>query len=188
LLLLEKRNTSAPLSHFNFYLLHLVFISFHFISLSLHRPHDLLNLDTVLTSLHTLSVFTLLTVTLRMPLSSSPSSYVRLPTSDTLPAEAEAEEEDSEAPSMDSKDRVSLPSPEPQVTLFQWVVFSWIGPLIALGKSKKLGFRDVWKLPFEMSSEGIRVTSPGKRFSLSLSLSLSPYRNRAKGTDESYGV
>jgi len=181
LLLLEKRNTSAPLSHFNFYLLHLVFISFHFISLSLHRPHDLLNLDTVLTSLHTLSVFTLLTVTLRMPLSSSPSSYVRLPTSDTLPAEAE--EADSEAPSMDSKDRVSLPSPEPQVTLFQWVVFSWIGPLIALGKSKKLGYRDVWKLPFEMSSEGIRVTSPGKRLVFPLSLSLS---KSCDGTDEEY--
>lgn len=170
LLLIEKRTSSAPLSHFNFYLLHLIFTSFHFISLSLHRPHHLFNLDTTLTSIHTLSVFTLLTVTLRMPLSSSPSSYVRLPTSDTSSPEEvaegqEEEEEEEEAPSMvvDSKDRVSLPSPEPQVTLFQWVVFSWIGPLIALGKTKKLGYRDVWKLPFEMSSEGIRVTSPGKR-------------------------
>jgi len=84
---------------------------------------------------------------------------------------------------MDSKDRVSLPSPEPQVTLFQWVVFSWIGPLIALGKSKKLGYRDVWKLPFEMSSEGIRVTSPGKRLVFPLSLSLS---KSCDGTDEEY--
>ncbi|GAA6016442.1 hypothetical protein JCM11491_002414 [Sporobolomyces phaffii] len=162
LFLLERRKLAAPcpapLLNFNFYLLHLVFLSFHYISLALH-PRRRSPLDAALTASHTVAVFAALTVTLRMPLSLSAGDYVRLPTGEPNDAAAAPDE-----PSVDSKDKVYLPSPEPRVTLFQWVVFSWIGPLIAKGKAKKLGYGDVWQLPFEMSSVGIRETSPGKRF------------------------
>jgi hypothetical protein len=67
-----------------------------------------------------------------------------------------------EEPELDSLDRVYLESPEPSVSLYEWLIFSWIGPLIEKGQSKKLGYRDLWKLPFEMSSKGIRKTkNPG---------------------------
>ncbi|GAA5902673.1 uncharacterized protein JCM6883_007204 [Sporobolomyces salmoneus] len=173
LLLLEKRQRqtssaplAAPLLQFNFYLLHLILLSLHYISLALH-PRRRTTSELVLTSLHTLFVFTVLTVALRMPLSSSPlpsssASYSSLPTEEPL-SQAEAEQDEDSIP-VDSKDRVTIPSPEPHVTLFEWIVFSWIGPLIKKGQSKKLGYKDVWDLPFEMSSRGIRETSPGKRY------------------------
>ncbi|GAA5937761.1 uncharacterized protein JCM15063_002109 [Sporobolomyces koalae] len=164
LLLLEKRKharPSAPLLNFNFYCLHVVFLSFHVISLAIHHTNQV-DLELALTILHALAVLSVLVVTLRMPLSSHSIRESYTPVSNEDLASTNTEGDSVEV--IDSKDKVHLPSPEPHVTLFEWVVFSWIGPLIAKGKSKKLGYSDVWQLPFEMSSVGIRATSPGKRF------------------------
>lgn len=162
----KHSNDAAPLLAFNFYLLHLVFVALHFISLALHRRRHRGVDEIVATALHTLAVFAVVTVTLRMPLSpaatsSRPSHYAAVPT--TEPVDGAQEGDGRPGHLEDSKDKVVLASPEPHVTLFEWIVFSWIGPLIEKGRRKKLGYGDVWQLPFEMSSEGIRETSPGKR-------------------------
>ncbi|GAA6059991.1 hypothetical protein JCM10212_001149 [Sporobolomyces blumeae] len=171
LLVVDKRRQSttrpaAPLLNFNFYLVHLILTSFHLVSLSLHARRTL-SLDVGLTLVHLVAVNTALTVTLRMPLSehaipTANAEYSRLSTSEQ--DDEVTVTDNSDAPPTDSKDKVYLPSPEPQVSLFQWIVFSWIGPLIQKGRTKKLGYGDVWQLPFEMSSVGIRDTSPGKRY------------------------
>lgn len=102
--------------------------------------------------------------------------YSTLSTSSVVtPNQQQQQEEEDSKIVIDSKDKVSLPSPEPFVTLYEWLIFSWISPLIEKGKIKKLGYRDIWSLPFEMSSVGIRETSPGSKkygtyFSLSPSL------------------
>lgn len=40
-------------------------------------------------------------------------------------------------------------SPEDDMTLRQWLSFSWVGCLLAVGSAKKLDFEDVWTLAFE---------------------------------------
>jgi len=42
-----------------------------------------------------------------------------------------------------------LRSPEDNLTLWQFMTFSWVAPLISLGKKRKLEVSDVWKLGYE---------------------------------------
>ncbi|GAA5886210.1 hypothetical protein JCM16303_004461 [Sporobolomyces ruberrimus] len=178
LLLLENRSssssskTAAPLLQFTFYLVHLILTSFHLITLSLHH-RERTPIDLGLTIGHLFLIGMVLTVALRMPLSSSTSStnsYETLPTTDSTPSvptrveTGNSSTEEQQEPLLDSESKVTLPSPEPHVSLFEWISFSWISPLIKQGQVKKMGYGDVWSLPREMSSRGIRETSPGERF------------------------
>ncbi|GAA5957716.1 hypothetical protein JCM3765_003743 [Sporobolomyces pararoseus] len=183
-LLFEKKTNSAPLLNFNFYFLHLLFLSLYYISLLLHHTpttsSSLVTPQVVLTTIHTFLVLSVLIVNLRMPLSASSSSPISSPpsmndhssssNSSTIPTqgqrrEGEEEEEEEQGSKVlttttTTKDKVILPSPEPFVTLYEWLIFSWISPLIRKGENKKLSYGDIWSLPFEMSSIGIRETSP----------------------------
>ncbi|GAA5873644.1 hypothetical protein JCM1840_002987 [Sporobolomyces johnsonii] len=161
LLLVPKRRISpcaAPLLQFTYYSLHLVFLVLHIVSLGLHPPGRP-NLDLLFTAFHALALAVALGTILSMPL--SPHTHAR-----TDPLSAPVLSSTSVEPSStpDSKETVHLPSPEPEVTLGSWIIFSWIGPLIDLGKKKRLGYGDVWKLPYEMSLEGTRATSPGQKY------------------------
>jgi len=40
-------------------------------------------------------------------------------------------------------------SPEDDLTLWQWMTVSWMGPMIAIGSKRQLNGEDVWLLPFE---------------------------------------
>ncbi|KAK4706065.1 hypothetical protein P7C70_g135, partial [Phenoliferia sp. Uapishka_3] len=60
----------------------------------------------------------------------------------------------------EAKNRITLPSPEPTVTVLSWFTFSWVAPLIEKGNQKgRLEYRDVWALPGTMSSLGVRTSS-----------------------------
>lgn len=47
----------------------------------------------------------------------------------------------------------SLRSPEDNLRLWQFLCISWMNPLIALGKKRKLNEEDVWLLPFQYQQE-----------------------------------
>ncbi|KAG9087260.1 hypothetical protein FRC07_012868, partial [Ceratobasidium sp. 392] len=51
-------------------------------------------------------------------------------------------------PEVDAKGR--LPALEDYCTLFEWITFSWVSPLIAMGASKALEEKDVWQLSRQM--------------------------------------
>ncbi|BGP16287.1 hypothetical protein JCM10213_008267 [Rhodosporidiobolus nylandii] len=151
LLLLPRKTPShlqapAPMLHFAFYTLHLVFLVLHAIHLGLHRPPRP-NLDVYLTTLHTLVLLALLLTACSMPLQPTP---VASPAPTAAPADVAEQEVD------DAKDVVHLESPEQAVTLGSTLSFSWVGGLIEKGKKAKLGYRDVWKLPETMQSEGVQ--------------------------------
>ncbi|GAA5956181.1 hypothetical protein JCM21900_006830 [Sporobolomyces salmonicolor] len=161
LLLVQKRRISpcaAPLLQFSYYALHLVFLGLHVVSLGLHPP-ERPNLDLLFTILHAMALAVALVTILSMPLSPNVHSH-------TDPSDASLLSPTNVEPSStpDSKETVHLPSPESEVTLGSWIIFSWIGPLIDLGKKKRLGYGDVWSLPYEMSLEGTRATSPGRKY------------------------
>ncbi|BGP48208.1 hypothetical protein JCM10450v2_004080 [Rhodotorula kratochvilovae] len=130
--------------HFAFYLLQLAFIALHFIHLGLHFPPTL-NRDLVLTAFHAFAIATLLLTTLSMPLSPSP-----------VPSSSASSIVESEDVPDDAKDQIVLESPERTVTLGSWIVFAWVEALIAKGKRHQLGYRDVWKLPETMQSQGVK--------------------------------
>ncbi|KAJ7590252.1 multidrug resistance-associated ABC transporter [Mycena floridula] len=48
-------------------------------------------------------------------------------------------------------------SPEDYTTLWQWIIFSWIYPLIEKGRDKTLGDKDIWPLSITMQSHIIFV-------------------------------
>jgi len=57
-----------------------------------------------------------------------------------------------------SKENISRPfttptkeyrSPEDNLTLWQWMTVSWMGPMITIGSKRQLNDEDVWLLPFE---------------------------------------
>lgn len=58
----------------------------------------------------------------------------------------------------DGKDEIYLESPEDRVTLGSWVLFEWVQPLLEKGKKAKLGYKDVWRLPRNMESEGVEAS------------------------------
>ncbi|CEQ40039.1 SPOSA6832_01630 [Sporobolomyces salmonicolor] len=161
LLLVQKRRISpcaAPLLQFSYYALHLVFLGLHVVSLGLHAP-ERPNLDLLFTTLHAIALAVALGTILSMPLSPNAHSHTD---PSYAPLLSPTNVEPSSTP--DSKETVHLPSPESEVTLGSWIIFSWIGPLIDLGKKKRLGYGDVWSLPYEMSLEGTRATSPGRKY------------------------
>lgn len=48
-----------------------------------------------------------------------------------------------------------MPSPEATVTLGSWLIFAWVGPMMALASKRKLQYPDVWILPKVSQAEGI---------------------------------
>ncbi|GAA5840283.1 hypothetical protein JCM9279_002335 [Rhodotorula babjevae] len=152
LLLVKRRQTpanllaTAPMLHFAFYLLQLVFLALHIIHIALHFP-AIFKRDVALTGFQALAVATLLLTTLSMPLSPTP---IVADTAAAYSAIATDDEPD------DAKDQIVLESPERAVTLGSWIVFSWVEALIAKGKKHQLGYRDVWKLPSTMQSWGVK--------------------------------
>lgn len=48
-----------------------------------------------------------------------------------------------------------LRSPEDNLTLWQFMSTSWMGPLIALGNSRQLHDEDVWALGYEFQHRGL---------------------------------
>ena len=54
------------------------------------------------------------------------------------------------------KNEIHLESPEESVTLGAWIIFSWVGPLIRKASKARLNYADVWLLPSNMASEGVR--------------------------------
>ncbi|GAA6053022.1 hypothetical protein JCM3770_002387 [Rhodotorula araucariae] len=134
----------APMLHFVFYLLQLAFLALHCIHLSLHFPQTL-NRDLVFTAIHAFAIATLLLTTLTMPLSPSP-----------VPVSSASSPVDPDEVPDDAKDQIVLESPERTVTLGSWIIFAWVETLIAKGKRHQLGYRDVWKLPETMQSQGVK--------------------------------
>ncbi|CAE7143619.1 unnamed protein product [Rhizoctonia solani] len=47
-------------------------------------------------------------------------------------------------PTVDTEGR--MPALEDHCTLFQWITFSWVSPLVALGSQRPLGEKDLWQL------------------------------------------
>ncbi|GAA5917290.1 hypothetical protein JCM6882_004151 [Rhodosporidiobolus microsporus] len=137
----------APMVHFTFFVAQTVFLLIHLISLGLHPPPRP-NLDVLLTFVHAIALVALLSITFSMPLA---AVAIPAPTP-TAPAADVADVDD-------AKDVIVLDSPEQAVTLGSWVIFSWVGGLIERGKKAKLGYRDVWRLPFTMQSVGVKASS-----------------------------
>jgi hypothetical protein len=130
--------------HFTFYCLQVVFLLLHLISLGLHHSSHF-DADLLLTLSHSAALVLLIGLTMSMPLEQIP---IRI--APTAPA---ADVPDREVD--DGKDEIYLESPEDRVTLGDWVVFGWVAPLLEKGSKGKLGYRDVWRLPSAMESEGI---------------------------------
>lgn len=59
----------------------------------------------------------------------------------------------------EDKESIVLPSPEGDVTLASWIVFAWVSAIIRQGQKAKLGYSDVWMLPSNMASEGVRLSA-----------------------------
>jgi hypothetical protein len=135
--------TSAPFLLFTFYLFHLVFLILHTISSSLHSstlPQQAFVANTTLTAVHAAFLLALVGTT---------TSYRLTPVAETEGlGEPTASKED-------DQDAITLPSPEGDVTLFSWIIFSWVRPIMELGQKARLDYADVWKLPSNMSSEGV---------------------------------
>lgn len=49
----------------------------------------------------------------------------------------------------------ALRSPEDNLTLWQFVTFSWMSPLITLGSTRQLNEEDVWSLSFEFQHKAL---------------------------------
>ncbi|GAA6013875.1 hypothetical protein JCM10207_008220 [Rhodosporidiobolus poonsookiae] len=137
----------APMLHFSFYFLQLVFLLLHIISLSLHRRQRT-GPNLLLTLAHGVVVLALLLTTMLMPLEPTPL-HTPEPAPTAPPADVPFIEPD------DAKDEIVLDSPEHEVTLGSWLVFRWVSALVERGKENKLGYRDVWRLPETMQSSGV---------------------------------
>ena len=48
-----------------------------------------------------------------------------------------------------------MPSPERTVSLGNWLIFAWVGPMMALASKRKLQYPDVWILPSVSQAEGV---------------------------------
>ncbi|KAK4053631.1 hypothetical protein OIO90_003870 [Microbotryomycetes sp. JL221] len=135
---------SAPLLLFVFYLGQAILLVLQLITLGLHGSHwttRALAIDTVLTSLHGVVIISALSLILGYRLSPhEPMADVREPISDHR----------------NEKDVITMRSPEEDVTLGAWIIFSWVAPIIARGQKNKLGYSDVWQLPDTMAAAGVR--------------------------------
>ncbi|CAE6492879.1 unnamed protein product, partial [Rhizoctonia solani] len=68
-------------------------------------------------------------------------------------------------PTVDPEGR--LPALEDHCTLLQWITFSWVSPLVALGARQPLGEKDMWQLSRFMRTRVLmKQFSPLKRSSL----------------------
>ncbi|KAM0747040.1 P-loop containing nucleoside triphosphate hydrolase protein [Meredithblackwellia eburnea MCA 4105] len=158
----------APLSIITFLIAHVIFALLFLIHISLH-PHPSSGLlISLILAIHVTLLSLASTSVLLLPLHSAPPP----PDPSEIVMESSIEA------------RVTAPSPEPYVSLFAWISFSWVSPLIKAGSEKKLGYEDVWKLQSTMASENVRESAralPYKRLvprvffnnSLDLILSLS---------------
>ncbi|GAA5820282.1 hypothetical protein JCM11251_005555 [Rhodosporidiobolus azoricus] len=135
--------------HFAFFAAQLAFLLLRLITLGLHPPGRP-DRGVLLTLLHTIILVSLLGITFSMPLEAVPVS----PPAPSAPPADVAVVSDAD----DTKDEIVLESPESKVTLGSWVIFSWVGGLIERGKQAKLGYRDVWRLPFTMQSVGVKAS------------------------------
>ncbi|KAK4048522.1 hypothetical protein OIV83_004690 [Microbotryomycetes sp. JL201] len=141
---LAKPPRSAPIALFAFFLVHAVVLILQLVALGLHGFHwstRKLATDATLTSLHGVILISALSVTLLFRL--SPHE----PVADVLDPVAEVK---------DDKDIITMRSPEENVTLGEWIVFSWVAPIIKRGQQHKLGYADVWQLPNTMSARDVR--------------------------------
>lgn len=133
---------SAPALLFVFYLLQVVLLVLHAISFSLHSSRlsqDSFAFVLGFTGVHALVLTTTLAVIV---------SYPMTPQKTDKPADKDL--------IVHSKNEIHLESPEETVTLAAWIVFSWVGPLIQKASKARLNYADVWSLPSNMASEGVR--------------------------------
>ncbi|KAM0786024.1 hypothetical protein ACM66B_006839 [Microbotryomycetes sp. NB124-2] len=141
---LARPPRSAPITLFVFYVVHAVVIVLQLVTLGLHGPHwstRKLATDATFTSLHGVILVSALSIILSYRIS---------------PHEPVADVLDPVAESKDEKDAITMRSPEEDVTLGEWIVFSWVAPIIKRGQEHKLGYADVWQLPSTMSASDVR--------------------------------